>query len=421
VSAIAAQEFFTPAALADPYPLYARLRARGPVCALEGTRAFFVGHYAAVEEAVRRHAEFSANLDGVLVCGEDGVPRLFEFGTRDTASDVIATADEPAHAVHRRLLLPPLKAPRIAALEHPIRAFARERVAALVRAGGGDWCAALAEPLPAFVVINLLGLEQGALEAVRRWAMMGGDLLGGRIDTARMQCLLAETAAMRAWLGAHFDRVRARPAAERGETLTATLAGGLDEGAITREEAVGILVVLFGAAGESTASLLGTALTLMLRTPGLQQQLRAQPALLEAFVEEAVRLESPFKFHYRVVRQATGLCGTALVPGDRLLLGWASANRDPAVFADADALHLDRPHPQRHLGFGYGIHFCIGAPLARLEVRVALEELLTQTRTIELLEPGTPAFAPSIFVRRLERLALRLAPRSGSGSAPCGA
>jgi cytochrome P450 len=217
---------------------------------------------------------------------------------------------------------------------------------------------------------------------------------------------------MSAWLGEHLDRVRARPPAVRGETLTATLAAGLDEGAVTREQAVGMLVVLFGAAGESTASLLGTALALMLRTPGLQQQLRARPALLEAFVEEAVRLESPFKFHYRVVRQATKLCGTALQPGDRLLLGWGSANRDAAAFADADALRLDRPQPQRHLGFGYGIHFCIGAPLARLEVRVALEELLAQTRDIALLHPENPAFVPSIFVRRLERLALRLEPRA---------
>lgn len=408
MAGIDARDFFTPAALADPYPLYARMRALGPVCALEGTRAFFVGQYAAVEEAVRRHAEFSANLSGVLVCGEDGTPRLFELGGRGTASDVIATADEPVHAVHRRLLLPPLKAPRIAALEPAIRAFARERVAALLRAGGGDWCAGLAETLPAFVVISLLGLEEGALDAVRRWAMMGGDLLGGRIDAARMQRLLTETGAMSAWLGEHFDRVHAQAAAERGATLTATLAGGLDEGAITREQAVGILVVLFGAAGESTASLLGTALGLMLRTPGLQQQLRAQPALLDAFVEEAVRLESPFKFHYRAVRHATELCGTALQPGDRLLLGWASANRDAAVFADADALRLDRPHLQRHLGFGYGIHFCIGAPLARLEARVALEELLAQTRHIALARPADIVHVPSIFVRRLQRLELRI-------------
>lgn len=409
MSSIDARDFFKPAAIEDPYPLYARMRSLAPVCAIGETRAFLVGSYAAVEEAARRHHEFSANLTGMLVCGEDGRPRVFDLSAAGTSSRVIATADEPEHAVHRRLMLPPLKASRIARLENALRAFARKRVDSLLRSAGGNFCAVLAEPLPAYVVIRLLDLGADALEAVRRWAMMGGDLLAGRLDTPRLQHLLTETSAQNAYLSAHFDAVRSRARTERGDSLTATLADGVEDDLITREQAIGILVILFGAAGESTASLLGSAVHLLARDTRLQAQLRHHPELIPAFVEETVRLETPFKFHYRVVRSAGTLCGTPLEQGDRLLLGWAAANRDPAMFADPDRIKLDRVQPERHLGFGYGIHFCIGAPLARLEVRVALEELLAGTRHISLDPAQPPAYVPSIFIRRLEHLHLRVA------------
>ena len=169
------------------------------------------------------------------------------------------------------------------------------------------------------------------------------------------------------------------------------------------------MIILFGAAGESTASLLGSAIRLLVEDFSLQERLRNNPALIANFVEEVVRLETPFKFHYRFVKKDTQLCGTSLKEGDVLLLGWAAANRDPAVWSEPDTLKLDRERPERHFGFGYGIHFCIGAPLARLEVRVALEELLAGTKHIEL-DPSQPyAFAHSVFVRRMQHLHLRVA------------
>ena len=108
-----------------------------------------------------------------------------------------------------------------------------------------------------------------------------------------------------------------------------------------------------------------------------------------------------------MVKHDTTLCGTALAAGDRLLLGWAAANRDPAAFEAPQEMRLDRQQPQRHLGFGHGIHFCIGAPIARMEARITLEELLRQTQWLRP-DPGTDAhYVPSIFIRRLETLPLR--------------
>lgn len=406
MTSIDARDLFGSRAFEDPYSLYETMRTLAPVCAIGETGAYFVGTHAAVEEAVRRHDAFSANLKRMLICGDDEKPYVLDLGSASTASDVIATADEPDHAIHRRLMLPPLKASHIARLEQELRAFARERVIAFLRAGGGDICAVLAEPLPAYVVMRLLDLDDDALPLVRRWAMMGGDFLAGRLSASQLERVLAETSAQHEYLSKHFDAVRARTLDRRGSSLTATLADGVERGAITRAQAIGISVVLFGAAGESTAALLGSAVRLIAANPLLQEHLRAAPGLIAPFIEEAVRLETPFKFHYRVVRQASQLCGAELHPGALLLLGWSSANRDPAIWDDPNTLKLDRPLANRHLGFGYGIHYCIGAPLARLEVTVALQELLSQTKTIAIDQAHPPVYAPSIFVRRLLNLHL---------------
>lgn len=407
MTAIDAMEFFAPAAIGNPSALYARMRALAPVCQIGDIRAFFVSTHAAVEEAVKRHEDFSANLNAMLVCGDDDKPYVLDLKALGATNNVIATADEPGHAVQRKLMLPPLKQSRIAELEPRLRTFSRERVAAFVRAGGGDICPALSESLPAYVVMHLLGLQgEEALEAIRRWSMMGGDFLAGRLDSAQMNQVFVESAALMEYLANYFDTVQASAPELRGESLTALLVGGMEEGLITREQAIGILIILFGAAGESTASLLGSAIRLLVEDSALQEKLRSNPALIAYFIEEVVRLETPFKFHYRFVNHDTDLCGTALKAGDVLLLGWASANRDTAVWEDADRLRLDRERPERHFGFGYGIHFCIGAPLARLEVRVALEELLAGTEHLALDVAHPYAFAQSVFVRRMQHLHL---------------
>ena len=399
-----ARTLFSAEALEDPYPLYTTMRSLAPVCQLGGTRAFFVGTHAAVTEVVMRHEDFSANLERMLVRGDDGMPQIFDLAGAGHASNVLATADEPEHAVHRRMLVQPLKAAAISALEPGMRALAAERVDSLLATGGGDVCAALAAPLPAWVVSKLLGLGEDALEVVQRWAMMGGDFLAGTLDAGRLATVLTETGHQHAYLEAHLDAVAGAP----GDSLTSVLAGAVANGLITRQQAVGMLVILFGAAGESTASLLGSAVRLLAGAPELQQCLRADPGLIPAFLEEVVRLETPFKFHYRVVRRETRLCGTPLYPDDLLLVSWAAANRDPEQCPDPDQLRLDRPGAARHLGFGYGIHFCIGAPLARLEARVALEELLVRSRNIALDSARPPVHVPSLFVRRLRHLHLAL-------------
>ena len=204
--------------------------------------------------------------------------------------------------------------------------------------------------------------------------MQGGAILAGTIGRSELSALMQDTGRLVAYLSEHFVVARADAAVRRDAPALDALLAAVDQGALSEGQAIGIAVVLVGAGGESTASLVGSAVRLLAERPELQARLRGEPAQLAAFVEEAVRLESPFRGHYRVVVRPARLGGVALEPGDRLLLLWASANRDEARFERPDELDLGRRHPREHLGFGRGIHFCVGAArrrLARADSRLA--------------------------------------------------
>ncbi len=393
----------------DPHAFFATLRRERPLSRIGDTGIHLASSWRLVEEALSREADFSAHLTGVLMRGSDGRPTSFALPATG-ATAVIATADEPEHAVHRALVQPRLR--RVEGLEEPIRRWTRELLEPWLRDGGGDFVP-IAERVPARVVARVLGLPQDDVERFRSWAMMGGDMLAGDVDPARMSQLGAETARMAEYLGRHLDAAQDAQDAEGDgpeTSLLEALARGVRSGEIGRDTAIGIAIVMFGAGGESTSALIGSAIRLLALDPALADRLRASPQEIPRFVEETVRLEPPFKLHYRSVRRACALGGFDLEPGDRLMLVWASANRDAEIFEDPDSLRLDRRYPKSHLGFGRGTHFCVGAPLARLQARVVVEEVLEQTRAFELRRDSRPVHAASVFVRRLERLPLDVEP-----------
>ena len=399
--------------LEDPYPLFARLRAEAPVAQIDDTGVWMVTSWARVEEAVLRDDDFSANLTGLLYTDERGDAAIFDLGAVAAAAGaVIATADEPDHAVHRAAVAPGLVAREIAQLESAIRQWTGERTQQLVREGGGDYVAAVAEAIPTRVVARLLEAADEDLERLQRWGMTGGDMLAGTTTPAQMAALGVGTGEMAAYLAAKLGETAPPPPGP--PSLMARLRQAVHDGLFPEPVAVGIAVTLVGAGVESTASLIGSALRLLAERPGLQRTLRREPAKIGRFVEEALRLESPFRFHYRVVKRACRLGDAELQAGDRLMLAWSAANRDESEFERPDEIDLGRRYPKRHLGFGRGRHFCVGAHLARLEARVAVDEMLERSAgsaeegAVFGLDPAqAPRHTPSIFVRRLESLPLR--------------
>src|SRR6185312_8389948 len=198
----------------------------------------------------------------------------------------------------------------------------------------------------------------------------------------------------------HFEKASGKP--ESG--LIGDLAARYASGELEQVPALGIMLTLFSAAGESTASLLGSAAWILTDRPEIQKRLRDSPESLGAFIEEALRCEAPFRGHYRHVMRDTTLGGVEVAADSHLLLMWGAANRDPAHFDAPNEFRLDRGNPKGHVTFGKGVHFCVGAALARLEAQIVFRMLLARTSWIEAADVGE--WLPSILVRRLNRLEL---------------
>jgi cytochrome P450 len=274
-------------------------------------------------------------------------------------------------------------------------------------AGGAiEWMSGVADRMPLTVVAGVIGLRGEDMPQLLQWAYEGTELLSGVATFERMAYLGSSAVAMGGYLAARFAEARSSPP----PTLLGDLAVAANDGLLSDHEVVAALVQLVGAGGESTAGLIGNAARILAEQPELQDKLRADPELIPPFLEEVLRVESPFRGHYRLVRRDCSLGGAELCAGDHLVLHWGAANRDDAAFADAGRIVLDRPGGRPHLAFGRGLHFCVGAPLARLEARVAIGTLLSSTRSFRLDDAEAPVWVPSIFVRRHARLRLAVQP-----------
>lgn len=404
---IATHRLLDPAVIENPYPFYRALRNTAPVYQVPGTEVYLVSSWHLIHEVLRNQADYSANLTGILITDAQGQPALFDLTRFGGTVDAIANADEPLHAVHRKLVLPQLNTRKVAAMEMEVRQWVQQGLARLLAAGQGDCVGELANAIPVKVMARLVGLPLEDVDQLLDWAFSGGDILAGTATLERMVELGISTAAMRAYLQQHFEKMQRQPPLRGPQDVMGELAEGVRQGLISAQDAVAITIVLVGAAGESTSSLVGSAIRMLAQDEALQQRLRAQPDLIDRYIEEVVRLESPFKGHYRAVLQETRLGGVTLPDTARVFLLWAAANRDPSVFTEPDRLDIERANTGDHLGFGHGIHFCIGARLARMETRVILSELLQQTRHFCLDETIPIRHVPSIFVRRLDQLNLR--------------
>ena len=395
-------EILSARVIENPDSFYARVLSECPVSRIGETGIHLVASWAKILEVLGREEDFSANLTGVLIRGAEGLPSTFDLPPTD-GTKVIATADEPRHSVHRRLVKPGLSNEQIGSLEPKIRRWTREALSSWLLAGTGDFVPT-AEILPAKVVGHLLGLPEGDAEQHRAWAMMGGEILAGDVSGPGLQNLARETAGMAEYLKEHIRLALSGGGGPPEGSLLWSLALGVREGDVSLSEATGIAIVMFGAGGESTSALIGSSVKLLAESAPLARRLRESPELIPRFVEEAVRLEPPFKFHYRAVRRECELDGYALAPGDRLMLLWAAANRDASIYAGPNEIQLDRKYPKHHLSFGRGAHFCVGEQIARLEGRIMIEELLRCPGEFALDSADPPVYARSIFVRRLERL-----------------
>lgn len=385
--------------LDDPYACYAQLRLAGPVHRVTGTDFYLATTWDAVQEATGRPDDFSSNLTATLVI-EGTQPSTFDMGAVDTAGHVLATGDDPRHADERKLVLPALVAKRIRALEPVIADIARRLWRDAAVDGRVEWMSAVGDRLPMTLVARLIGLPDDDVPQLVQWGYGSTELLSGIFDLEHISTAVETSTQLACYLYAKFAEAQANPR----DDLLGDLARAVAAGTLHGDAAVLMLIQLVGAGGESTAGLLGNATRLLATLPDVQEQVRGDLGLVPALLEETLRLESPFRNHHRHIRRDTTLAGVPVPKDGHLLLLWGSANRDPAAFDDPDLLQLGRPNLRNHLAFGKGLHFCVGAALARTEARIGITALLEATNWFEVADAE---WVPSLMVRRHRRLELR--------------
>jgi cytochrome P450 len=401
VSALSGEMLLDPAVIDDPYPFYRRLHDEAPVWLVPGTEVCVVSSFDLIAEATKRVADFSSSMHHFLYRDDDGLPARLAFGE---GTQVLAVADPPIHTVHRGVVFPELMAKRMNNLEPEVGAVAGRCIDSALDRGTVDFMTTIGNVVPITVISELIGFRDSDLAALLRAAVDSTSLVGGRMTLGELDALMVRSAETNLWIG---QQLRQYGGASDDEILT-TVAHGIRDGAMSEGDGVILLQTLLSAGGESTTSLLGNSVRILAERPELQRVLRDDPEQIPTFVEEVLRLESPFRFLARHTPEDTLLGGVEIPADTTVLLFWGAANRDGHEFDDPDDLRLDRHMPRHHLAFGRGIHFCVGAPLARLEARVVLTALLERSTKIALVADDRPRWFDSLQVRRHATLPIEL-------------
>jgi cytochrome P450 len=349
---------FDPLVQEEPYAAYRELRASSPVYRNEARGFWALSRFEDVQRAAREWTGFSS-ADGVNL---DDTLSL-------TGPGNFIAADPPDHDRLRRVVRGRFTPAGVAAMETAIRDDVRGVLAAAVRAGGFDAADALAWTIPVWTVSRLLGLPVEDEPTLRGWlrAVIHRDAESDRLpDSAR-----AAAGELRAYLIAHLAQRRAAP----GDDLLSDIVAGQARGELDEDELPGLCILLYIAGTETVADFIGNALVALAEHPHQRALLAAEPDRGAAAVEELLRFESPIQYQVRTATVHTELHGQTIAAGDRVALLWGAANRDERRWDRPDELDIAQS-PKRNLAFGEGIHHCLGAPLARLQGRIVLEEVL---------------------------------------------
>jgi cytochrome P450 len=351
-----------------------------------------------------RHADIVAATMDPVTFSNGGAPR---YGRPLAPLEV----DPPVHREYRRLLTPFFTPKRMQQLEPLVREFARELLAPIIQREHADLAREYSYPLPVLSLCALLGFGSDRWKEIKR--VSEDTLLVESADPAERERARASHEALLVLARELVADRRARPRDAETDLPSAILGAEIDAKPIDDESAAGMLRLLISAGHNSTTSGLGNAILHLAREPRDQHRLRSNPIEIRKAIEELLRYDTPVQSMPRYASRALTLHGRTIEAGEKVDMFWASANRDESVFSEPDQCQLDR-HPNKHVTFGYGIHLCLGAPMARLELRVALEELLehTQSFSIEGEVQRTPFRRVGVTA-----LPVRLVPRRGFGGA----
>ncbi|WP_405536075.1 cytochrome P450 [Streptomyces sp. NBC_00075] len=392
-----------PAFVADPYPAYAELRARGRVVYYEPTNQWLVPHHADVSTLLRDRRlgrtyqhRFTHEDFGRTAPPPEHEPfhTLNDHGMLDL--------EPPDHTRIRRLVSKAFTPRTVEGLKPYVERLAGELVADLVKAGGGDLLTDVAEPLPVAVIAEMLGIPEADRAPLRPWS---ADICG-MYELNPSQDTAARAVRASVEFTEYLRELIATRRKEPGDDLISGLIAAYDEGdRLTEQEMISTCVLLLNAGHEATVNATVNGWWALFRNPAQLAALRADHSLIPSAVEELMRYDTPLQLFERWVLDEIEIDGTVIPRGSEVALLFGAANHDPEVFADPGVLDLTRTE-NPHISFSAGIHYCIGAPLARIELAASMGALLRGAPTLRLGEE--PVRKPNFVIRGLEGLSVEL-------------
>ncbi len=380
----------------NPYPVYDEMRDSSPVFHLPPFDLWMLFDFESVKRALADHDSFSSDLSHVP--GHRNPGEWFIF------------FDPPRHSKLRALISKAFTPGVVANLEPRIRELSRQLLDQVIERGEMDLAVDFAVPLPMRVIAEMLGFPAADWPRYKRWSdviLKLANAISGDAEAVRtVEEYRAVTAEMRDFLP---EWIAQRRAARSQDLLTRLVEAEVDGERLTQTEILGFVQLLLVGGQETTANLINNAVLCFLENPDQLARLQAAPDLLPSAIEEVLRYRSPVQWMPRATRREVVLLDQTIPAGKLVLVMIGSANRDPKQFRDAGRFDLTRA-PNPHLAFGHGIHSCLGAPLARLEARIALADFLERVRGFELGsdEPWEPRKA--LHVHGPSRLPIRFRP-----------
>lgn len=388
-----------PDVLADPYPLYARLRQESPVLWDRFLHAWVVTRYDDVAEVLARfRAERTPTPERLTELGMQRLAPVAQVMVRQ-----MLFMDPPQHRRVRGLASTAFTARRVERLRSHIRDIVNDLIDRVVTQGEMDLMSDFANPLPAIVTAEMLGVSTEDQEQLKDWSQTFAQMLGNfQHNPDGIDGVVSAVSDMTAY----FRHALARHSGASSDGLIGALSQArVDGDRLTEEEVIANTIVTMVGGQETTTNLIGNGLLTLLRHPAALKQLRDDQAILPVAVEELLRYESPSQHTARLAPEDTVLGGQPIEQGQAVIAVMGAANRDPERFADPDRLDLTR-QDNRHLAFAWGPHFCFGAPLARIEGQLAFEALLTRLPDLELVD-GSAQWRANLGLRGLATLPIR--------------
>lgn len=386
--------------MANPYGVYAELRQQAPVSFFEATGQWLIARHADVNALLRdrRLGRSYLHVATHEEFGKEPEPEFQEPFWRVIRAGML-DVEPPVHTRLRRLVSRAFTPRMVESLRPRVRAIAGGLVDAFVEQGGGDLIAEVAEPLPVTVIAEMLGIPDADRHLLRPWS---AEICGMYELNPAPEAQHTAVRAASEFAGYLKELARER-AARPGDDLISALTQ-IDE--LTQDELVGTCVLLLNAGHEATVNVTGNGWWSLFRNPAELVRLREDRGLLPSAIEELMRWDTPLQMFERWVLEDIEVGGVVIPRGVEVALLFGSANRDQEVFGDPDRLDVGRAD-NPHISFGAGIHFCLGAPLARIELIESFGALMDRAPKLELVRE--PVWKPGYVIRGLESLDLRVA------------